>query len=113
MAIASLLVSGLLLFASFLCLPTIVLSPSTFVMCFTFSMIALITAMAFWYGPRLYVKKLFIATNRYASLLLISSMLLALYFSLINPKYVLSLLFCLLELNAVVFYFFNTTAISL
>lgn len=96
----------------FFLLPTLVLSPASFVMCFTFSMIFIILALAFLNGPRLYMKKLFIQKNLYASLFLIVSILCALYFSVINPKYLWSLIFCIFELNAVLFYFFNTTAIS-
>ena len=94
-------------------LPAIVLMPAKFVMCFTFAMISVIVSLAFVSGPRLYVKKLFIEKNLYASVLLILSILCALWFSLIQPSYILSIIFCVLELNTILFYFFNTKAVSL
>ncbi len=89
----------------FFLLPSIALMPSKFVMCFTFAMISLIAAMAMLNGPRLYVKKLFLAKNLYASCFLILSIVLALWFSLIKQSYIWSLVFCVCELNAVAFYF--------
>ena len=106
------LVAVLCLMCCFFLLPTLVISPASFVMCFTFSMIFVIIALAYLNGPRLYMKRLFIQKNLYASLFMIASILCALYFSLISPRYIWSLVFCVCELNAVLFYFFNTTAIS-
>ena len=102
----------LLFFGCFMCIPTLVLNPSSFVMCFTFSMISLIVAMAFLNGPRVYCKKLFLQKNLIASVVLISSILLALWFSFFQPKYIWSIIFCVMELNAVMFYFCNSTPIS-
>ena len=87
--------------------------PAKFVMCFTFAMIAFICMLALLAGPRLYVKKLFLKENIYASLLLILSVTGAVWFSVIQKSYLMSLLFCILELNAVLFFFCKTSAISL
>ena len=84
-----------------------------FSMCFTFAMMALISMMACLAGPRRYVKNLFLAQNLYASILLIFSICGSLWFSVIQEAWVMSLLFCILELNAVLFFFCKTSAISL
>ena len=82
-------------------------------MCFTFAMIALISMLAFLAGPRLYVKKLFMQQNLYASIVLITSILGAIWFSMIQQSYLMSILMCVIELNAVMFYFCKTSAVSL
>jgi hypothetical protein len=87
--------------------------PAKWSMCFTVAMIALIMAMAFLAGPRSYIKNLFLAKNLWASILLIASMCLAVWSSLIEESYIYSLLFCLLEMVAVIFYFFNTAVVSM
>lgn len=79
--------------------------PAKFVMCFTFAMLSLLAAMALLSGPRMYVKKLFLAKNLYASILMIFSVLMALWFSTIVKSYIWSLVFCALELNSVAFFF--------
>ena len=107
-AIIAFIVSGLLGFLSFVMLAMIVAAPDKFVLMFTFTMIALITGFAFLKGPRSYIKNLFVDRNLYASVALITSILLSLYFSLIERSYIWSLLFCLIELNAVLFFFCNT-----
>ena len=111
-AAASFLITIGLIFVCFMMLPTLVISPSSFVLSFTLAMISMIAAMAFFNGPRLYMKKLFIEKNLYASIFLILSIILALWFSLIMPSYILSIVFCICELNAILFYFCNTTAVS-
>ena len=45
----------------------------------------------------------------FATTALLSSIALSLYFSTIHPSYLLSLIFCFLQLNAVLFYFFGFT----
>ena len=107
-AIIAFIVSGLFGFLSFVMLAMIVAAPDKFVLMFTFTMIALITGFAFLKGPRSYIKNLFVDRNLYASVALITSILLSLYFSLIERSYIWSLLFCLIELNAVLFFFCNT-----
>ena len=94
-------------------IPSIAFMPAKFSMCFTLAMVSLIAAMACYNGPRLYMKKLFIAKNLVASSLLIFSVLMALWFSLIVQSYVWSLVWCFCELNAIIFFFCNTSAISI
>jgi hypothetical protein len=93
--------------------PFIMLMPASFVMCFTFAMISLIVAFAFLSGPRVYIKKLFIQKNLYASVLLFISILSALWFSLVDVNYIYSLVCCVFELNSVLFFYCNTTAVNL
>ena len=70
-------------FACVMLLPTVVLSPAMFVMCFTLGMISFILMMAFVAGPRVYLKKLFIEKNLYASVAMLASIILALWFSVV------------------------------
>ena len=107
-AIIAFVVAGLFGFLSFLMLAMIVAAPDKFVLMFTFAMIALLTGFAFLKGPRGYVKNLFVDRNLYASVALIASILLSLWFSLVERSYIWSLLFCLIELNAVLFFFCKT-----
>lgn len=93
--------------------PVIVLMPASFVMCFTFAMISLIIGFAFLSGPRVYIKKLFIQKNLYATTLLFISISTALWFSLVDVNYLYSLVCCVFELNSVLFFYCNTTAVNL
>ena len=106
--IGAIVAFGIAAFFIFLCVllaPEIMLMPAKFVMCFTFAMISLISAIAMLSGPRLYIKKLFLAKNLYATILLIFSIVMALWFSTITKSYIWSLVFCACELNSVAFYF--------
>ena len=108
--------AGVACFFIFMCVilaPEIMIVPAKWSMCFTISMISLIMALAFLAGPRLYVKKLFLAKNLWASILLLSSMAGGFWTSVITQSWLWSLLFCVLELMAVIFYFFNTAVISM
>ena len=107
-AIISFATAALFGFFTFVFLMMIVASPGKFVLLFTITMICLLTGFAFLKGPRTYVKSLFVSKNLYASIALLSSIILALYFSLVQGSYIFSLIFCLVELNAVLFFFFNT-----
>lgn len=107
-AIISFVVAGLFGLLSFMMLAMIVAAPDKFVLMFTLSMIALLTGFAFLKGPRTYVKNLFVNRNLYATIVLLASVVLSLYFSLVERSYVWSLLFCLCELNAMLFFFCNT-----
>jgi hypothetical protein len=69
-------------------------------------------SLAFLQGPRVYIKKLFTDSRKYASFLMIFAIIAAFYFSVINPKYLMSIICCILEFNAVLYYFFNTSAIT-
>ena len=100
--------AGLFGFLSTVMLAMIVAAPDKFVLMFTFAMMSLLVGLAFLKGPRSYVKNLFVDRNLYASIALIASILLSLYFSLVERSYLWSLLFCLIELNAMLFFFCNT-----
>mmetsp|Transcript_39458 Transcript_39458/g.51647 ORF Transcript_39458/g.51647 Transcript_39458/m.51647 type:complete len:194 (-) Transcript_39458:205-786(-) len=107
-AIISFVVAGLFGFLSFVMLAMIVAAPDKFVLMFTFAMVSLLTGLSFLKGPRSYIKNLFVDKNLYASIALIASILLSLWFSLVERSYIWSLLFCLIELNAMLFFFCNT-----
>ena len=104
--------AGLFGFLSFLMLTMIVLSPDKFVLFFTLTTSALLTGFAFLKGPRTYVKNLFVDKNLYASIALLTSIVLSLYFSVIAGSYLWSLLFIVIELNCIL-YFFCKAGISI
>jgi len=107
-AVISFVVAGLFGFLSFFMLAMIVAAPDKFVLMFTLAMMALLTGFAFLNGPRSYVKKLFVDKNLIATIVLLSSIVLSLYFSLIEESYIWSLIFCIAELNAMLFFFCKT-----
>ena len=111
-AAISFIAAGLFGFLSFFMLTMIVLSPDKFVLFFTLTTSALLTGFAFLKGPRTYVKNLFVDKNLYASVALLTSIILSLYFSLIAKSYLWSLLFILIELNCIL-YFFCKAGISM
>lgn len=83
LAIISLAAAAFFIFMDVFLAPSIAIMPAKFVMCFTFAMICLIAAMAFLNGPRMYVKKLFLAKNLWASVFLIFSVVMAFWYSVI------------------------------
>ena len=111
-AIVAFIFAGVFGCLSFVMLAMIVAAPDKFVLMFTFAMLGLLTGFAFLKGPRSYVKNLFVDKNLYASITLIASIVLSLYCALIAKSYFWSLLFCLVELNAVL-YFFCKAGISM
>ena len=96
-----------LLFA-FFSLPMIVFSPYKFTEFFSLAMLALLVGLAFLNGPRSYLKKLTSKANMISTSILFGSMILSLYFSLISSSYILSIVFCIVELNAVALFFCKT-----
>jgi fucose permease len=64
--------------------------------------------LAFLNGPRSYLKKLTAKKNMVATSVLFGSMVLSLYFSLIESSYLLSLVFCIVEFNAIALFFCNS-----
>ena len=111
-AIVAFVFAGLFGMLSFVMLAMIAVAPDKFVLMFTLTMLSLIGGFACLKGPRTYVKNLFVGKNLKASIVLISSILLSLWFSLVHQSYVWSLLFCVIELNAVL-YFFCDSGITL
>ena len=112
-ACISLFLASFFGFLSLLLLGTIVAAPDKFVMSFTLTIFTLIAGLASMSGPRSYVKNLFRNKNLYASIVLMTCIVLSLYFSMVQKAYLMSLLMAIIELNAVLFFFCNTTAISL
>jgi cytochrome bd-type quinol oxidase subunit 2 len=78
-------------------------------MLFTLAVLSTIAGLAFINGPMQYVKKI---TNDRKNLInsavLFGSMIFSLYFSIIAGSYLMSILLCLVELNAVLLFFCNT-----
>ena len=112
-AVIAFALAGFWLFLSVILLGIIVIAPSKFVMCFTLAMISTLVAMAFLNGPRLYVKRLFQEKNLVASAILLISIVMSLWFSMIEQSYIMSVIFCLVQLNAILYYFCNMSATSM
>ena len=101
-------ISFLLMFISLMNIFSIVTAPGTFVLIFTFGVISTITGLAFWNGPQDYMIKISEPKHRVRTLTLFGSMLCSLFFSLVYSSYILSLVFCILEFNAIRLFFCNT-----
>ena len=63
-------------------------------------------------GVRVYVKDLFIKKNVLATVILFVSLILSMYFSLIVQEWIWSIVFCFVQLNAIAYFFFRTSAIG-
>lgn len=88
------------LFALF-CIPTIVFNPEKFTSCFTIAMLSFLIAIAFLTGPKTYLKKLTKKENLIKTGALFGSMILSLYFSIISSSYLLSIIFCIIEVKLI------------
>ena len=86
-SMAALAIGTIFLFFSLFALPVIVISPYKFVVFFSLSMVCYLFGMAYMNGPQSYLKKLSTRKNRVPSLLLIISMIMALYSSVIASSY--------------------------
>ena len=106
-------VGGFFMLLAFFLIFSIILAPAKFVMCSSMSMLCMIFGLAFLNGPRLYIKKLLLEKNLVASCVLIASILLSLWFSMIMSSYLLSILFCVMQLNAILYFFCKTSAVNL
>jgi hypothetical protein len=111
-AAVAFVVAGIFIFMSLMMLPMIVLSPSKFVCTFSLAMCSMIVGLSLLKGVRVYIKDMFNAKNRVASIALIISMMLSLYFSLIQGSYIWSIVFCVVMLNCLIFFFCNTSPIG-
>ena len=108
-ALISFALAAVFLLLAIVSLPTIIFSPQRFTMLFTLTVVCLVAGLAFLNGPVTYVKKVTgDKKNLVASAVLLGSMVFSLYFSLIAGSYILSLLCCFIELNAVLLFFCNT-----
>ena len=107
-ALISFGVSALLMFVSAMSIFRIVTNPAGFVCIFTLAVIAAIVGLAQWNGPQAYMNKIFEKQYIIRTGTLFGSMFFALWFSVVNPSYLLSLFFCVIEFNAILLYFCNT-----
>jgi len=76
------------------------------------TIVAALVGLAQWNGPQAYMNKMFEKQNMVKTLTLLGSMFCSLFFSLVWPSYLLSLFFCIVELNAIMLYFCNTFPIG-
>ena len=83
--------SVLFFFAALTSLPMILLSPGSFNLYFCFGSMFLQLALAFYYAPMVYLRKLFAAESRIISVVYISSLLMALYFAWTGASYLVAL----------------------
>ena len=96
-------IGALFLMSAVFNLPSIIFSPQIFTSLFTLAMISIIFGLAFLNGPAVYAKKLTEKKNIFASSLLMVSIILSLYFSIIQGSYLLSLTFCFVEVIYILF----------
>ena len=101
-------ICALLLFVSLINIFSIVTNPASFVCIFTLAIIAALVGLAQWNGPQAYMNKIFEKQNIVKTAVLFGSMFFALWFSLVQSSYILSLFFCILEFNAIMLYFCNS-----
>ena len=102
--------AALFLMLSLFSLPTIVFSPQRFTMLFTITMVSVIVGLFFLNGPKTQLRKMTSGdkSKLVASGVLIASMIMSFYFSAIGESYLMSLLCCFVEFNAVLLFFCNT-----
>ena len=86
-----LLFSVLFFFAAFTALPFILVSPRSFNLYFCFGSIFLQMALAFYYAPVVYLRKLFSSEGRIISVVYILALFLDLYFIWAGAGYLISL----------------------
>ena len=87
-----LIVSVLFFFAAFTALPFILISPRSFNLYFCFGSIFLQVALAFFYAPLTYARKLFNSDNRLISGIYFTALLVDLYFIWAGAGYLLTFL---------------------
>ena len=101
--------SGIFLLLAFFVLPTVFFAPQKFTMLFSLSLLAMIFGLAFMQGPASYIRKITSdKKNLIATGVLFGSMILSLYFSIVAGSYLMSILLCFIEANAVLLFFCNT-----
>ena len=91
-ATAFLVFAALFFFASITALPFILIAPRQFNLYFCFGSIFLQIALAFFYAPAVYMRKLFSEENRAISGVYIVSLLIDLYFIMAGAGYLLTIL---------------------
>lgn len=101
-------ISGLFLFLAFMNILAIVISPGKFTCTFTIAVILAMIGLCLWNGPQAYVEKCCEKQYRIRTGTLLVSIIGAVWFSMISSNWIMSVLFCILELNAVLLFFCNT-----
>ena len=82
----------LFFFAAFTALPFILIAPRQFNLYFCFGSIFLQIALAFFYAPVVYMRKLFSQENRIISGIYISALIIDLYFIMSGAGYLMTIL---------------------
>ena len=90
--------------AAFTALPFILISPRSFNLYFCFGSIFLQMALAFYYAPMVYLRKLFSTEGRIISVVYILSLMLDLYFIWAGAGYIISLLLVAVQGCALAFF---------
>merc|ERR1712226_1386709 len=101
-----------MLFLAVFSIFSIVTNPAKFVLIFTLAVIFAIAGLAFWSGPQQYMNKIFQKQFLVRTVVLFGSMIGSLWFSLVNSSYIMSLIFCVIEFNAILLYFCNSFPLS-
>ena len=92
-----LIVSILFFFAALTALPFILMSPRSFNLYFCFGSIFLQLALAFFYAPMTYLRKLFSLEQRIISTIYVAALVLDLYFIWSGAGYLLSILMVVIQ----------------
>jgi len=92
-------ICGLFLLLALFNLPSLVLAPRIFTFLFTSAMVSLLAGIAFYNGPQQYLSRLSQRRNIAASVALTASIVLSLYFSVIQGSYLWSLVFCIVQVR--------------
>ena len=85
-------IGALFLFLSVLFLPTVIFSPHKFALLFSIGSVCMLISMAFYRGPKTYLKKLFRKDQALFSIAYICSLFLTLFSSVIMGSYLLTIL---------------------
>lgn len=92
-------IAALFLMMALSSIPTLIFHPQTFTLFFTLSILALLGALASANGPQSYIKKMTQQSNLIPTSILLGSIILSLWFSMISSSYMFSLLFCIIEVK--------------
>ena len=105
-------VASLFLLLAFVNILSIIISPAKFTCSFTIAVILGMIGLSLWNGPQAYVNKCFEKQYLIRTCTLIGSMFGAFWFSVIGNSYLMSIIFCIIEFNAVLLFFCNTFPIG-
>ena len=102
--------SVLFFFAAFTALPFILIAPRQFNLYFCFGSIFLQIALAFFYAPMVYVRKLFTEENRIISGVYIVSLIIDLYFISAGAGYLMTILLVGLQACSLTYFVLQAVA---